>query len=45
MVTTLNYDFDDNFLLRMQKPGAKFQVNNIYGTPLDEGPVLEEMDR
>ncbi|HMS99783.1 MAG TPA: hypothetical protein PKA12_13615 [Saprospiraceae bacterium] len=44
-VTTMNYDFDDNFLLRMQKPGAKFQVNNIYGTPLDEGPVIEESDR
>ncbi len=44
-VTTMNYDFDDNFLLKMQKPGAKFKVNNIYGTPLDEGPVIEESDR
>lgn len=44
-VTTMNYDFDDNFLLRMQKPGARFKVNNIYGTSLDEAPMLEEVGR
>ncbi len=44
-VTTMNYDFDDKFLLRMQQPGAKFQVNSIYGTPLDEGPMIEESNR
>lgn len=40
-ITTVNYDFDDKFLFKMQQPGAKFQVNNIYGTSLDEGPVME----
>lgn len=45
VVTTMNYDFDDQFIQTMQQPGARFQVNNIYGTSLDEGPVLEEPDR
>jgi hypothetical protein len=41
-VTTVNYDFDETFSQKMQQPGARFHLNAIYGTSMDEGPVLED---